>query len=164
MKKTMLSFFDNYQRDGGRENKNRTFEFLQPEGCNSSKVRCLGYLFIYIYIYIYIFVFCIDAFVKLSIYLSSYLFICVSTYLSVECIKADLSAAEDSSIYIYIYLQEKTLTDQGPAKHYSKASLCTAEESTNIFSGAVATSAPPMPAENEYRKANRTNLNEKGFS
>jgi hypothetical protein len=32
-----VSFY--IKRDGGRGNQNRTFEFLQPEGCKNSKVR-----------------------------------------------------------------------------------------------------------------------------
>ena len=38
-------------RDGGRGNKHRTFEFLQPEGCKNSKVRFAGFISICICIY-----------------------------------------------------------------------------------------------------------------
>ena len=38
---------------------------------------------------------------------------------------------------------------------YTKAPLGPAKENSSTSSGAVATSAPPTPAENEYRKSNR---------
>ena len=56
-------------------------------------------LFIYLSIYL-----CIYLSLYLCIYLSIYISIYLSIYPSVECIKAARSAAEDSSIYIYIYM------------------------------------------------------------
>ena len=61
---------DNYLRDRGRGNQNRTFELLQPEGCKNSKVRF--WCFIYEYIYIYT---CASLRAARCIYMYTYIYI-----------------------------------------------------------------------------------------
>ena len=78
-RKRCSSNIDSYLRDGGHENQNRTFEFLQPEGCTNSNVRLLRSVYIYVYIYVLMHL-CICSSMHLCIYASMHLSIDLYIY------------------------------------------------------------------------------------